>query len=1330
MGESSKSKSDEYDPITYNHYREFKLQCLEGTGDAFQKLFEKIMVRARPGAFECVRPYGRFGDRKCDGLIESEGIVFQVYSPDELKQAEVQKKIDEDLAGAAQHWSGILKKWVFVYNARRGTPPDIKLTLQQKQKQYPDIEIDSWSNDYLWEIARELNLQQRSEILGASPQWNVEKPKNNAYIPNLPSHLLERFTDLDALKNLVLSRSSQSVGITGTALKVGVHGMGGIGKSVLALMLARDQEVRAAFPDGVFWITVGQEPFLTLRQLDFARMLGDASLTFQDVQQGKVHLSQLLEGKTCLLILDDVWNVEHLAAFNVLGEQSRLLFTTRDSSIAKAFDAFEHQVDLLSDDDALELLAACSGQYKETLPIEAYEIMNECGKLPLALSMIGAIAKARPNRWDNLLHKLQNADLDKIRYQFPDYPYPDLLKTIQVSVDTLEPAVKVRYLDFAVFPEDITIPEATLRTFWEPEGLNEYETQDVIDVLIERSLAQRDENGNLSLHDLQYDYVKKQSSDLPALHNKLLAAYAIYCPQGWHTYTRNGGYFFEHLSYHLLKAGRVEELEKLLTTYNWLHIKLNQAGISSIISDYDLLPEQQNLQPIQRALRLSAHILARDYNQLSGQLLGRLFSQADERIQSLLNETRHNTSSCWLRPLSASLITPDQSLSRSIEVSPGQVTHVIMPPDASYILVATYFMTLISDSKFWQRRRSGARLDVFDVMSGEKFITLLQEDGQIIDALSVAENSSFVVAIVSNRLSGMERSDDTPNQSFVKVWDVVSGMELTSWSFIGTVTAIALIQNDNYIAIAMEDYTIKILDLGTGSSLLNLVGHTSSVNVIKMTNNEKFVVSASGSWADSDCCIKIWELSTGLEVRTLEGHTKKITELAITPNDCVAISTCTKPDIKIWDLATGKTLRTLSVYGWQINTLLTIDNVFAVSASGDNLIVLNIETGAILRKIFNLGYIREVKALQHTLRVVATSANNSLKIWDINLNVNVDVQSSYKLGHDQEITALAVSSDKGNQRIMSGSYDCTLKVWDIEDNEVTLRTTLTAHKSWITSVAITPDGNRAVSGSGWHHPNSDNTVRIWDLKSGIELYNIQGIEKPASNILLTSDSKYLIFVVDRLLKVWDFDRGVEVYSFTYAKPISRVCLSPGNQLLIAGSYGGSLRVWDLESGMEIHSLEGNFWEFNYAVKITPNLKYIVASSNNIIQVWDVENKKEIHTLRGHASLITGILLDDNGNFAISSSTHRTLKIWDLRIGKQIRTLRGHKSPPNILRITLERYVISYSASEIIVWRLDDGQPLATFCGEGSLRFCQATPCGKTIVVADEAGRFHCIRLEI
>ena len=155
-----------YDPVTLNHWLWYKYQCHEGSPTDFQRLFENIMKRARP-EFMQIRPYGNIGDRKADGLFVSESTIFQVYSPDTLTQAEVVKKINEDLDEAFAHWGDDLKKWVFVYNVRRGIPPDIPKILKEKQKQYPQIGIDHLSSDALWEIARNLTLQQRAEVLGA-----------------------------------------------------------------------------------------------------------------------------------------------------------------------------------------------------------------------------------------------------------------------------------------------------------------------------------------------------------------------------------------------------------------------------------------------------------------------------------------------------------------------------------------------------------------------------------------------------------------------------------------------------------------------------------------------------------------------------------------------------------------------------------------------------------------------------------------------------------------------------------------------------------------------------------------------------------------------------------------------------------------------------------------------------------------------------------------------------------------------------------------------------------------------------------------------------------
>jgi hypothetical protein len=439
------------------------------------------------------------------------------------------------------------------------------------------------------------------EYFGNEDQYSQEKFQKNLnlniyiknHLPKLPSHFLPRPEALDELKESLFSHSISLDTDTQAVHKIGVYGMGGIGKSVLTNYLAQDPEMHALFSDGIFWIPLGQESNLTLRQSDLAKMAGDSYPAFQDVQQGKLHLSRLLVNKKCLLILDDVWKIHQVSAFDILGKQSRIIFTTRDSGIIQALDAIEFPVKLLSDDEALDLLAISSGNIKKKLPPEAYEVAKECANLPLALSMIGAIAKARPNRWDNLLQKLRNADLDKLKYQFPNYPYPDLFKAIQVSLEALDPDTRLRYLDFAVFPENVEIPEATLTIFWEAEGLDEYDTQDITDLLVERSLARRSKAGHLVLHDLQYDYVRKQFSNLSTLHARFLDSYCSYCSNGWHTCSQKDDYFFENLAYHLKLSGRTEELHSLLlTSKDWMQAKfITSSGDASYLCDLDFAIE-------------------------------------------------------------------------------------------------------------------------------------------------------------------------------------------------------------------------------------------------------------------------------------------------------------------------------------------------------------------------------------------------------------------------------------------------------------------------------------------------------------------------------------------------------------------------------------------------------------------------------------------------------------------------------------------------------------------------------------------------------------------
>jgi hypothetical protein len=409
-------------------------------------------------------------------------------------------------------------------------------------------------------------------------------------VPDLPKRSLPRGEDLAALKELVLSESANKLVMTGVARKVGLQGMVGVGKSVLAAMVARDEAVRRKFPDGIIWISLGQEANLLLRQGDVAIALSRPNPSLADVEQGKTYLSELFADKACLLVLDDVWELEQIEAFNVLADQSQLLITSRDTRLTEDLDgAMGYRVGLLDDQKALELLALLAEKSPEELTEDAKAVVKECGNLPLALAMVGAMARGKSNPWASLLNRLRNADIEKIKQQFPNYPYTDLFRAIEVSIQALDSEIRERYLDFAVFPEDVPVPIAVLQTFWQAEGLDELEVEETIETLVGKSLLQQDSSQCLSLHDLQRDYLRKQVDEV-GLHNKLLAAYAVQCPQGWASGS-DDGYYLDRLIYHLEKAGRVDEIHDLLWQTNesgrnaWFEARDRLGQTSGYIAD-------------------------------------------------------------------------------------------------------------------------------------------------------------------------------------------------------------------------------------------------------------------------------------------------------------------------------------------------------------------------------------------------------------------------------------------------------------------------------------------------------------------------------------------------------------------------------------------------------------------------------------------------------------------------------------------------------------------------------------------------------------------------
>lgn len=390
--------------------------------------------------------------------------------------------------------------------------------------------------------------------------------------PSLPAYFLSRGQDTSSVIDFLTADVRGTAAVDVHDHVVALIGMPGVGKSVLAAAVARAIDIRRSFSDGIVWLRLGQTPDV-LQKIHDVRMALDGPIRPHetiDVAQSK--LQEILQHKTSLIVADDVWDVRHVEPLlGALGPRCRLLLTTRDATIASSARVHAHPVNIVTDEEALELLAAWTHDRFEREA--ARRVAAEVGNLPWALALCG-ITIGDGVSWRDLADALRSEDLAFLDRQLPNYPHAGILKSLQVSVDFLRqanPSAIERYLELAVFPADVPVPEAAILRLWCHKSALVERTARLILVLLQHKgfirLEGKEPNRQMTMHSLQYDYLMSQISDRTSMHDRLLQAYGATVEE-WTT-VPDDGYFYESAAKHLVGAGRDRELCALIEDARW-----------------------------------------------------------------------------------------------------------------------------------------------------------------------------------------------------------------------------------------------------------------------------------------------------------------------------------------------------------------------------------------------------------------------------------------------------------------------------------------------------------------------------------------------------------------------------------------------------------------------------------------------------------------------------------------------------------------------------------------------------------------------------------------
>ena len=374
-------------------------------------------------------------------------------------------------------------------------------------------------------------------------------------VPPLPPGYVVR-PELDELVDAVVTgRSGGAIGLTAEPSAVGLHGQGGMGKSVLAAALARDSRIRDRFPEGVYWVAVGEHPDLLNLQLELLERLGDNARSPRTVSEATRTLRSVLGERQVLLVVDDVWSDAAAHAFRVIGPRGRLLYTSRDQQVITAVGAVAHGVGVLTPEAARALASGVLDRPVSTLPNAADQAFAEVGLVPLAVALLAAAVRGGRS-WDQV-----GVDLDRDLDVYGEHPYASTFRAMQISVVALPAHLRTALLGLAVFPPDTSVPVAAVARYWaHTRGLDAAETVADLDRLASANMLRRDMD-TIGFHDLQHDYLLLHSPPLAMLHADLLDAYRVLLPctgkDEWWRLPLDEPYIWEqqHLVAHLAGAG-------------------------------------------------------------------------------------------------------------------------------------------------------------------------------------------------------------------------------------------------------------------------------------------------------------------------------------------------------------------------------------------------------------------------------------------------------------------------------------------------------------------------------------------------------------------------------------------------------------------------------------------------------------------------------------------------------------------------------------------------------------------------------------------------------
>lgn len=437
----------------------------------------------------------------------------------------------------------------------------------------------------------------------------------------------------------------------------------------------------------------------------------------------------------------------------------------------------------------------------------------------------------------------------------------------------------------------------------------------------------------------------------------------------------------------------------------------------------------------------------------------------------------------------------------------------------------------------------------------------------------------------------------------IQIWDTVTYQCLQVLKqHTATVAAIAWNAAGTLLVSGSHDQTVKLWEIESGTCLRTFQGHVGPVWAADWQSEQQ--IASAGF----DGSVRCWDMETGDCRQLIPAHRSTIWAIAFSPDGSLLATGSDEQTVKLWEVSSGNCLRTLSGYTNTIwSAAISPDRgTLAVGYQDQRIRLWDVQTGQCRQTLRGHTNLVWGVAWHPNGRWLASgSQDESCRLWDSQTG-----ESRKAFQDPVGMVHAVVWNAAGTRFATTAMTDYTIRLWDLETAACQQR--LSGHTNLIYCLSWHPNGNWLASGG------HDQTIRLWDTQTG------------------------------QCIQVWQGHKNT----------IWAIAWSPEGELAATASHDGTIRLWQVQTGTCLRVLSQDAWVWSVAWH--PHRSLLAsASQDRMVRLWDPQTGECLRVLAGHQGWVKTVVWCGDRRLA-SGSADGIVKIWDSETGECLNTLQADR----------------------------------------------------------------------